>query len=380
MEFTPPHLYRAEGARRNVPESVLRKASLAHSRSCVNGLTPILSLRHLSHLTGAPYWYLRNIVSRVEDPYVDIKRTKRNGGHRNISSPEPMLMDVQRWILHNVLEKLSVHSASFAYQRNSSILSCAQRHIGASWLVKFDIHDFFNSIEEASVFEVFHRSGYSRLVSLELARICTRLYTFRTNREFGARKYKIIESYAVGSQGFLPQGAPTSGFLANIVAHAMDSSLYSVAKSQNLVYTRYSDDLTFSAGPDFDRQKASELISVVRKQLGRHGFSMHEKKTGVISPGARKIVLGLLVDSTEVRLLPEFKRRVFVHIRGVDKFGLVHHVEHRGFDSIFSFINHINGMIAFSYGIDPECGAEMQSKWVVALRKSGYPAADPEIF
>jgi hypothetical protein len=173
--------------------------------------------------------------------------------------------------------------------------------------------------------------------------------------------------------GVLPQGAPTSGALANAIATPLDRKLQALALENGFGYTRYSDDLTFSAGDHFGRVQASKLISHVANLVKDADLVLHAKKTRVVPPGARHVVLGLLVDSHSVRLLPEYKRRIEVHIRGVDKFGLISHASHRRFDSVFSFINHVDGLLAFASGVEGAYARDARLRWDVSLRKWGFP-------
>jgi RNA-directed DNA polymerase len=151
----PPRLYEsaALSAGRD-PETVRRAVQIAGEVGS-HGAHPVYTLSHLARLTGAPWRYLRDVVARRRDPYFGVVRRKRDGTTRPISSPEPFLMDAQRWILHNVAEACEVHEASYAYQRDRSILQCARAHVGARWLIKMDIHDFFESIGEGRVFHLF---------------------------------------------------------------------------------------------------------------------------------------------------------------------------------------------------------------------------------
>jgi RNA-directed DNA polymerase len=119
-----------------------------------------LTLGELASRTGASSRYLREVISRRADPYDDITRPKKDGTTRPISSPEPVLMDVQRWLLKNVLRAAPAHHCSWAYQSGRSIVGCASEHIGARWLVKVDVHDFFGSIDEIRVYELFRRLQY----------------------------------------------------------------------------------------------------------------------------------------------------------------------------------------------------------------------------
>jgi hypothetical protein len=240
-----------------------------------------------------------------------------------------------------------------------------------------DIHDFFDNIDETRVYKVFHQLGYSPLVSIELTRICTRLPGFLAEYRTRARYYTSIPFYATDYQGWLPQGAPTSGALANAAAFPLDKKLSLIASQHSMAYTRYSDDLTFSATTSFSRGRATGLISQVGNVVRDEKFAIHNKKTRIVPPGARHIVLGLMLGTDRLQLLPGFKRRINVHIRGVDIFGLAQHAAYRDFHSIFSFINHVDGCLAFAYGIEPEYAQDARERWNRALAKSGFPFDGP---
>src|SRR5216684_2573601 len=150
-----PHLYRGLGEKNRVPESVI-EASLMQAQLVEDlGLPAVLTLKHLAHRTGVSYGYLRNIAERRIDPYTDISIARRNGRPmRAISIPDPILMGIQRWILDRILTMLPMHHNSYAYTAGTSIRQCAQKHLGARWLVKLDIRDFFQSINEARVYSI----------------------------------------------------------------------------------------------------------------------------------------------------------------------------------------------------------------------------------
>lgn len=376
MKDQPSHSYHAEGLERGISDTTVRSSVVSIERAREHGVHPVLSLNHLSHLTGATHKYLRQVVSRRTDPYTEISRPKTDGKVRLISAPDPILMDVQRWILHNSLIGLDNHYRSYAYQAERSIVDCATAHVGSRWLVKLDLHGFFDSIRERRVFAAYRSLGYSALVSFELARISTRLGAWRPPGPGLTDRYRSIDLYTVGGVGALPQGAPTSGALANFIARGLDLALNKIGIERGLVYTRYSDDLTFSAGEGFSRTQATTLISVAEDEIRKAGFQMHYRKTKVIPPGSRRVVLGLLVDEERVRLLPEFRRRVGNHVRSVEKFGLSSHASSRGFHSALAFINHVDGCIAFAIGVDRSWGKEMQARWTQVLYAAGYPLPD----
>src|SRR5262249_1462521 len=150
---------------------------------------------------------------------------------------------------------------------------CASQHIGARWLVKLDLHDFFGSVRERRVYPIFFELGYPPLLSLELTRLCTRAELLeqlpRSND-----KYRGKAPYSLVPEGSLPQGAPTSGALANMVMRTADAALADYASRQGLTYTRYSDDITFSAGADFSRDRARDVVNRAASIVGREGFRL----------------------------------------------------------------------------------------------------------
>ncbi|WP_425454345.1 reverse transcriptase family protein [Luteococcus japonicus] len=300
---------------------------------------------------------------------------KPSGKIRPISAPNQELKAVQQVILYRALRNLDPNPSSFAYTKNLSVLDCAKRHVGARWVIKMDLRDFFSSVDERSAYRTFIKRGYASLMAFEMARICTRDRSPRRGAREYVDRYPRIPGYACGSVGMLPQGAPTSGALANEAARPLDRKLASLAASSGGIYTRYSDDLAFSWAQDVDRSHLHGFVSNVTELCALQGFSVHRRKTRILSPGSRKVILGLLVDESSVRLLPEFKRRVDNHIRCVAKFGASKHAEERGFMSIFEMVNHVDGCLAYSHGIEPGWTEVRNTKWKEALSKSGIQSA-----
>jgi hypothetical protein len=266
------------------------------------------------------------------------------------------------------LATLPANAASFAYQQGRSIVQCAEQHLGVQWMIKMDLHNFFDTVTEARVYRVFRSLGYRKLVAFEMARITTRAEGAH-HKTWRAARYSI-PGYAVDISGTLPQGAPTSGQLANAVAGTLDNVLQRLSLTEGLTYTRYSDDLVFSSPNEFRRTDAVRLIGEFSDAIAKEHFVVHHQKTRIVPPGARKVVLGLLVDE-KVRLLPEHRRRIEVHLRGSEKFGLASHANHRGFESVFSFVNHLGGWIAFALGVDHARALSWRHRLHSLLAKEG---------
>ncbi|MER7667952.1 reverse transcriptase family protein [Kitasatospora sp. NPDC096128] len=352
-------------------DEALRQIKRSESYS----VTAVLTLRHLSHLTGAEYPYLRGIVQRQLDPYTEFSRPKREPGKaRLISSPNPVLMDIQRWLLANIFERISPHQASFAYQHGRSAVQCAERHLGATWLLKFDLHDFFHSISEREVYRILQAVGYNRLVAFEISRVCTRLPQQLARATWG--RYAAIRSYNGNRPGFLPQGSPTSGAIANLAARTLDDRLWEIAENHGLTYTRYADDLAFSALHRLDRAAVSRCVSDITQAIYQSHFQVHHKKTRILPPGQRKLVLGLLVDGDRLRVPIPTRKRIENHIRGVATFGLAAHVEHAAFSSLGGFVRHVDGLLRYARGVDRDWSAPLAERWEEILSAEGITALD----
>lgn len=365
-----PQRYIDEGIEKGIDQHLLDRAIAQIEQVALPhpNLPALLTLGHLARRLEENYFDLRKLVrgSRSES-YRFFRIRKRSGGHRLISVPEPGLMKAQRWIAAHILNSLPIHHCSFAFKPESSIYRCAARHCRARWLVKMDVSGFFGSINEIQVYHVFRQAAYQPLVAFELARLCT-------HAPEGSSRYKDptwqaprhpspIVDYHTSQIGFLPQGAPTSPMLSNLVMRDADAAIEAIAKAAGLRYTRYSDDLTFSTSADFDRRRAKTLINEVTRVLARKGLSPNPRKTVVVPPGSRKVVLGLLVDGGRPTLTREFRSTLRQHLYYLERLGPRAHAQARGFDSIGGMYRHVRGCIDFAKMVDKPLAAALLSRF-----------------
>lgn len=374
--------YIAEGKSRGISDDILQNAvsTAAYTLSVNRQLEPILTLGHLAQLAQTDYALLRAIASRrFNDPYKVFRIKKRPSSDeerrfRVICVPDPQLMQTQRWLAQRVLAHGTPHDASFAYAPGSKIIDAARQHCEARWLIKLDIKNFFESISEIDVYRVFRELGYQALVSFEMARLCTRLGTetlarMRSRWRAAGQKYNAVPEYRRFRLGHLPQGAPTSPMLANMAVRSLDQRITSLALELGLTYTRYADDLALSTKAKmFSRENAQHVIKSVYRIIGTEGFSPNVTKTALISPGARKIVLGLLVNGKVPRLSREFRQTLRQHLYFLSTVGPVEHARKRGFAAVAGLRHHVEGLVRFASGIDGEfgraCSVQLKSvKW-----------------
>lgn len=229
--------------------------------------------------------YARSVSEKTH--YINFQLPKKTGGFRSISAPMPDLKQAQTWILDNILNRVAVHEAAHGFLPGKNIVSNAERHVRSKIIVNFDLENFFPTITYNRVKGIFRSFGYSEALATVFALICTAPETEEV--EIDGKTYFV----AVGERA-LPQGSPASPAISNIAARRLDKSLSKIAADRNFRYTRYADDLTFSAGDkDADVVK---LMAQVRYVVEKQGFKVNESKTRVLRPGRKQEVTGIVVN------------------------------------------------------------------------------------
>lgn len=343
-----------------------------HARTLVNNNLPvILTLGHLAHSTNSFHNTLLNIVKREVDPYRVFSIGKKSGGKRLICAPELNLLNVQRWINQYILKSelalKKISSNTTAYVPGGSHIKNAERHVGASWIIKIDIVNFFESISERQVYYVFRELGYRALVAFNLARLCTRILPHKLdNRKYNKKRWSSKKQYAYCNSkvaGHLPQGAPTSPMLANLVCVMLDAKLQCIASEYGLSYTRYADDMTFSG--HFEGKKTALIfMREISNTVINYGFSINSQKSSIAKDGGRKIVTGLSVDGENIRLPRAYKDKIRQEIFYIKKYSLEGHCSRTRKGNRFSYIMHLAGKIRYAILVEPTFGNKMMSEFV----------------
>jgi RNA-directed DNA polymerase len=357
MSSWTPHLFRKQGEQQGFRKSYLDLLEADGRTLLQRGFPVVFSLGHIAAITDTPYNFLAEVVRRRADPYRHFRIRKRSGGKRRIVAPNPLLLNVQRWIDQRILSKAAVLPCSTAFSTGSSPLKNAQPHCGATWMVKTDIRNFFESISERQVYHVFREFGYRKVVAFELARLTTRPFSHSTRYKQAKRwtnsgGWQFFWSPRVGH---LPQGAPSSPKLANLVCRKLDQILSDLAAKNNCFYTRYADDIVFS-GTQLDRKKAVQLLRECSKALSTFGFQRNRHKSRILPPGARKVVTGLTVNDERPRLPREMRDRIRSHLYYSRRYGPVEHCKRTGFRSVVGFKAHLGGLIEYCISVDAALG------------------------
>lgn len=229
---------------------------------------------------------------------------------RPISKPDAPLMALQRLILRRLPHNF-VGNSAYAYVPGRSAIQCASKHTGMIWGVKLDIAGFFHQIREMDVGHLFRSWGFSKAAATGYAKILTQPID------------SLPSSLNTKPGGRLPQGAPTSGAIANFVCTELDARLERFAELNGFVYTRYSDDILISSrNPEFSREAAVELLREISSILKHFGLSLNTSKTRIYGPSAAKHYLGLIIGEYWVRLPRHYRRKIESVAYCLEKFGL----------------------------------------------------------
>ncbi|MDV2990841.1 MAG: hypothetical protein N4J56_000495 [Chroococcidiopsis sp. SAG 2025] len=181
--------------------------------------------------------------------YCRFQIRKKTGASRTISAPTPALKAIQKWILKHILENIEIHDAAHGFCRDRSIVTNARLHVGKDVIVKLDLQNFFQLIAYKRVKELFYSFGYSETAATIFGLICT-IANIDVNAKMNCQDIE---------KRHLPQGAPTSPAISNLVCDRLDTHLTKLAHNLGFCYTRYADDLTFS-GFEKKAHKINNLI------------------------------------------------------------------------------------------------------------------------
>lgn len=265
---------------------------------------------YLVKIAGPDLKYL-NIDTLSSGGYY-LKHTikKRSGGFRELDAPQTPLINVQTYILNNFLYKFKTHECAHGFVIGRSPKTAAQQHLGAEVLMSFDLKDFFPNINFTRVLRLFR---YLIIKDLD-----------KQNSSIGAleEQYNIYNSstpspnqtaygvaYTLANicclKHSLPQGAPTSPAIANLVAYGLDKRLKMYCDAHNLTYTRYADDISISSTDGGKYHNLEPIKAIIRES----GFLVNKKKVRVKRPHQRMSVVGVVVN--EKLSVPRWKWRNF---------------------------------------------------------------------
>lgn len=279
------------------------------------GLPIIQSIDDFSHITHLSKYTLYQLSEKSNFHYKKFPLKKKTGGTRTICQPSKNLKGLQSWILVNILNKLKVSDSCKGFEKGSSIGDNARPHINANCILTIDLSDFFGTVTDIQVYNVFKSIGYNKLISTMLTNICT-------------------------YDGSLPQGSPCSPKLANLVTWKLDKRIQGFVGKRGITYTRYADDLSFSG---LHPANTVQVLPVVKSIIEDEGFKINPKKTRVAGASRAKIVTGLVISNNKFGIGKTKYRILRSKI-----FHLTKPKEQKNID----LLNEVNGWMAYLKSVD----------------------------
>lgn len=287
----------------------------------------MITYRDLSSLEtdlGCSATMMYSLSNSTRFHYYEASVPKGNGEYRRLFVPDAELKTLQKRIVDVILNYMEISPYATAYRFGGSPLINAMPHVGHELLLKLDIRHFFDKITYALVqTKAFPSSVFSDSNSTLLSKLCC----FRD---------------------CLPQGAPSSPAISNIIMRDFDNTVGNWCRERNITYTRYCDDLTFSG--IFDPSAVKHYISV---ELLKMGFFLNEKKTVCVRDGQKMSVTGIVINR-KANVSASYRKAIRQEIFYCKKYGVQDHLKAKGSnESNEAYLKKLLGRINYVLSVDP---------------------------
>lgn len=270
------------------------------------------------------------------------RQLPKRDGVRLVAAPKPRLKEIQRRILRHVLTGIPVHEAAHGGVPGRSVRSAVQPHASRPVVIRADLRGFFAAVPARRVYTLLRTAGYPEPVAHLITGLCTTVPPL---------------GLAPGRDGpQLPQGAPTSPALANLVSYSLDRRLTGLAASFGAHYTRYVDDLTFSGGSRL-RNARRVFLERVERVVQAEGHQLAPAKSVVLGASGRQQVLGAVINDR-----PTITRRDRDNLRALLHNCAVHGWRTQARDQP-DFVAGLRGRIAAVTGLDPVLGRRLLDRY-----------------
>ena len=298
-----------------------------------------ISLENLSKFLNVPPNQLGAMIFNTELFYKELIIPKRRGGIRKLNVPNNILRSAQKIIYRDILGNFQAHEAAQAYVRKKSIVTNANKHINSPFMLKLDIENFFGRISEKLVTDKF----------IQLSEVFSRQGFISENTNFSS--FTDVECKSLASictlNGGLPQGAITSPHLSNLIFYKIDEAIKIHCDKIGVKYTRYSDDMIFTAMND----SVFEVEDFVRNEISNIGLLINESKTLRLNDRQNKYVTGLFIQNGKLRLAKNRRREIRQEYH---KYFLIKsNIKEQSFKAIDK--TSLLGKLAFWRFIEPDC-------------------------
>lgn len=323
------------------------------------GLPIIFDAYHLAYQIGIPPYRLINIIRDRDSLYNTYKIRKKAGGYRWIMSPNEDLKLIQNWIKTNILDKLYVHDAANAFIKGKSIIINAEKHKGKELILNIDLYRYFDTITEKRVFGLFKKLGYTEKLSFDIAQLLC-VHPPKTYWKDIIIENRIKKKFIKSKPAILPQGAPTSPIISNIVSVKLDEIFTKYTSKCGVCYSRYADDITFSGN-----RKNMISLKVIKKIIRQQGFTINIKKTKYLSNCKKQTVTGLTVNNgifVNKKTTKYIKQELYYCL----KYGYKNHLsfkQSKGIEPRAGYKDWLFGKICFIYSVEKEKGEKLFSMY-----------------
>lgn len=254
--------------------------------------------------------------------YITFQIRKKSGSLRTIHAPNNGLKAILKCINYILQAIHTPHKNAFGFVPNKSIVDNARKHEDQNYVYNLDLKDFFPSVDQARVrgrllvapFHLDSSPERVKLASILAILCCHRMDVERwdeTTQKWGTKKLNV-----------LPQGAPTSPTITNMICERLDIRLTKIAAEHNCKYSRYADDITFSSMHNI-YQMGSPFLSKMEEIIKAENFYIQPSKTRLQKRGYKQEVTGLIVNekaNVNSRYVKELRHWLYLWERyGYDK-------------------------------------------------------------
>ncbi len=244
--------------------------------------------------------------------YKQFQIKKKTGGFRTITAPQTKTFKMILQCLNEIFKAVYTPSEyAMGFTEGRSIVTNANIHKNQNYILNIDLKDFFPTITQARVWKRLQLKPFNFSVEIAsvFAGLCCMKETIKDENGNDVVRY------------VLPQGAPTSPIITNMICDNLDRRLAGVAKRFGLKYSRYADDITFSSMHNV-YQKDGEFWKELNRIITQQGFTINDKKTRLQKLGARQEVTGIII-SKKLNVTQKYVRNLRNILYIWDKYGYI---------------------------------------------------------
>ncbi|MBR3885052.1 MAG: trypsin-like peptidase domain-containing protein [Clostridia bacterium] len=285
--------------------------------------------------------YFYSVLNKIKNKkgYTKFSIPKKNGGAREILAPSPIIKSLQLKIKAYIEGKYFPHTCAKGFKKGCCNVDNAKMHVKRNWCLNLDLKDFFPSI------------NFGRVYGLLMSE------PFNANK-----KIAVALAHILCYDNELPQGAPSSPLISNLIAYSLDNKLLALAKEYHCNYSRYADDISFSSNSThmpkqlvvFDDLIHEWIIGDdLQNTIESCGFSINHGKTRLLKKNQRQEVTGIIVNS-KLNLNRKYYREIRsifhkIKVNGIKEVAKQNHERYGKCkdNSEFGLISFINGKLAY---------------------------------